>query len=952
MFEITRFARTSIALAIAICCALLPAVRAASAPQQAARNVGSASGSTAQPAAVCQPQWQPTFGGATGVNDAIRAMAVFDDGSGPELYVAGYFTMAGSLTVNHIAKWNGSRWSPVGGVTDALNSVVNALTTFDDGTGLALYAAGNFSMAGSVPVRGIAKWNGSSWSPLGGGAFGAYAMAVFDDGSGPALFVGGYFATAGGVAANNIAKWDGASWSALGSGVSFTPTYGSVGALAVFDDGSGPALFVGGVFITAGGVAASHIAKWNGVQWSPLASGTLGATAALTVFDDGSGPALYAGGGFTIPGVAGASCIAKWDGASWSALGSGIANGAASSASPYVDTLIAFNDGSGPALYAGGTFTKAGGATAHDAAKWNGSTWSPLGNGMSSTENVRSLAVFDDGSGPVLYAGGSFTRAGDVGASRISRWDGSQWSFHAKGLDAGIQALTTFDDGSGPALYAGGDFTIASGVTTNRVAKWNGSAWSPLGSGVNLFQTPATFVSALTSFDDGSGPALYAGGNFGLAGGIVVNNIARWKGSSWSSLGGGTSFGADVFTLAVFDDGSGAALYAGGNFLHMGGAAASRVAKWNGSSWSPLGSGLNGDVHALTTYDDGSGPALIAAGSFYIAGGVSARNIAKWNGSTWSPLGLGTEGDVDALAVFDDGSGSALYAGGKFTAAGGIASNRIARWNGTNWHPLNSGVNEDGVRSLAVFDSGSGPALYAGGVFTSADGLTTNHIAKWDGSWSSLSSGTDGNVAAMAVFDDGHGPALVVGGSFQTSPAGDSFLARWGDPIGCGAPGISICEPSVGGVIACPCGNAPAGGGLGCNNSSSTGGASLSATGIARLTFDTVVFTTNGEKPTATSIVLQGDNVSANGVVLGQGVRCVTGNLKRMYVRTASGGSISAPRTSDLHVHARSAAVGDVIAPGSHRYYGVYYRDPSVLGACPVTSTFNTTQQLDVLWSP
>lgn len=46
------------------------------------------------------------------------------------------------------------------------------------------------------------------------------ALAVFDDGTGPALYAGGGFARAGGVSANYIAKWDGQSWSALGSGMS------------------------------------------------------------------------------------------------------------------------------------------------------------------------------------------------------------------------------------------------------------------------------------------------------------------------------------------------------------------------------------------------------------------------------------------------------------------------------------------------------------------------------------------------------------------------------------------------------------------------------------------------------------------------------------------------------------------------------------------------------------
>ncbi len=97
---------------------------------------------------------------------------------------------------------------------------------------------------------------------------------------------------------------------------------------------------------------------------------------------------------------------------------------------------------------------------------------------------------------------------------------------------------------------------------------------------------------------------------------------------------------------------------------------------------------------------------------------------------------------------------------------------------------------------------------------------------------------------------------------------------------------------------------------------------------------------------------MQGDNVSGSGAVFGQGVRCVSGSLKRMYVKAATSGSIQAPQSPDLRVHLRSAALGDSIAPGTHRYYGVMYRDPIVLGGCPATSAFNITQQLDVFWGP
>ena len=75
------------------------------------------------------------------------------------------------------------------------------------------------------------------------------------------------------------------------------------------------------------------------------------------------------------------------------------------------------------------------------------------------------------------------------------------------------------------------------------------------------------------------------------------------------------------------------------------------------------------------------------------AGGVSASRVAKWDGATWSALGSGIDNAVRVLAVFDDGTGPALFAGGDFTSAGGVSASRIAKWDGTSWTTLGSGMN-------------------------------------------------------------------------------------------------------------------------------------------------------------------------------------------------------------------------------------------------------------------
>jgi Tol biopolymer transport system component len=182
--------------------------------------------------------------------------------------------------------------------------------------------------------------------------------------------------------------------------------------------------------------------------------------------------------------------------------------------------------------------------------------------------------------------------------------------------------------------------------------------------------------------------------------------------------------------------------------------------------------------------------------------------------------------------------------------------------------------------------------------------------------------------------------------------AGDTNAQRdvFAHTLGASSPGTDLCQAGAGGVPDCPCTNPPSGSPRGCDNSSATGGAQLSSSGFASLTFDSVLLATNGEKPTATSVVLQGDAEISSGTVFGQGLRCVGGGLKRLYVKSAAGGAIAAPEPGEPSVSARSAALGDPLTAGTSRWYAVYYRDPVVLGGCPAASTFNITQTQRVDW--
>ena len=572
----------------------------------------------------------------SGIDGGVSALAV----SGSDVYAGGWFTNAGGSPANYIAKWNGSSWSALGSGMDSAPPgyfpYVSALVV----SGSDVYAGGLFTNAGGSPANSIAKWNGSSWLPLGSGMNGGvFALVV----SGSDVYAGGTFTTAGGSAASNIAKWNGSGWSALGSGI----------------DGGVSALAVSGSDVYAGGGTAATIAKWNGSSWTALGrmAGGMDGPSVCAVAVSGSN--VYAGGWFATAGDSAAANIAKWDGSSWTAVGSGMAGGGWGNG-PSVVCAVAV---SGSNVYVGGLFSTAGGSPANSIAKWNGTSWSPLGSGIEGGVGVFALGV----SGSDVYAGGSFTKAGGSAATNIAKWDGSSWLPLGSGLDGDVYALAA----AGSNVYTGGSFTTAGGSAATNIAKWDGSSWSALGSGLDS-APPGYFphVSALAV----SGSNVYAGGEFMMAGGSAASGIARWDGSSWSPLGSGVSGTVSrVFALAV----SGGDVYAGGDFETAGGTAANCIAKWNGNSWSALGSGVAGTdgylapVFALAV----SGGDVYAGGEFAMAGGSTANYIAKWNGNSWSPLGSGMNRPVSALAV----SGSDLYAGGLFTTVGGKASGCIAR---------------------------------------------------------------------------------------------------------------------------------------------------------------------------------------------------------------------------------------------------------------------------------
>lgn len=483
-------------------------------------------------------------------------------------------------------------------------------------------------------------------------------------------------------------------------------------------------------------------------------------------------------------------------------------------------------------------------------------------------------------------------------------------------------------------------------------------------------------------FDDGPGPTLYAAGFFTSIGDLNVSGVARWNGQAWSALGAPVATDGAVLALGSYDSGSGAQLHAGGEFTRIGGTDASNIARWNGTSWSPLGAGLDGLADAIAVFDSGAGPELVVGGTFTMADGVPAANIARWNGTSWSALGLGTSSRVRDLIVHDDGTGPALYACGWFASAGGVDVPRVARWNGSTWSAVGSSTQYVGfqqMNDLEVYDTGSGPELYMCGYADLGNGLQS--VVRWDGaSWTAVGALPSGFAEALTVFHDGDYPALHAAfrdlnsspsrttihawDGFQWTALAGEFAGREGhvrsmaafdgeaDGVpaanlaswrSCGTVGTVAC-PGDGSNAACPCGNTGASG-HGCANSAFAGGAVLSSNGLASLGSDTLQLVAAGMSGTS-ALFFQGTAQlgGGGGIMLDDGLWCAGGALVRLRTAPVSGGSASVPLAGDP----RLSVSGLILGPSEIRTYQVRYRNAASF-CTPGTTNF--TNGLRIVWS-
>jgi trimeric autotransporter adhesin len=358
---------------------------------------------------------------AASLNGAVYALSTESDNG---LLVGGAFnfTTGDGRPAAHLGVWYPTQFWSAYATPAPLNGDVHAIAW--DAAHLRLFVGGTFTNAGGNPNADfLAMWDGSNWAPFcsPAPAFSASVAALQIIGS--TLYVGGSFANGAGIpSADFLLACD------LNTGVARSTSLrdGDIngGVYALTADANGT-LYAGGQFINMAGIpAADHVASYDGT-WHAMGSGPSTGGGAV---DDyvrslaSSGTDVYIGtDAVNVAGIPQADHVARWNGSAWSALGAN--SGGTDGWLPATAFIYAIAAKDSQVVVTGSFQNAGGNPLADDIANFDGTAWAPVGsNGAGNGPwigNGLAVAIV----GQDIYAGGSFTSAGgDPLASYVARF--------------------------------------------------------------------------------------------------------------------------------------------------------------------------------------------------------------------------------------------------------------------------------------------------------------------------------------------------------------------------------------------------------------------------------------------------------------------------------------------------------------------------------------------------
>jgi hypothetical protein len=579
---------------------------------------------------------------------------------------------------------------------------------------------------GTQPHRNVARiqsdLNVSSWTASPDGA--VYSLAL----SGTTLYMGGVFQNV------NATKkpWLAAVSTTTGVLTAWAPDLdGPVYAMGI----SGTTIYIGGQFFTINTVMRAYLAALDLTvgtltAWDPEPDNFVWAIA--------FGPStVYAGGDFSsvASGATTRNGVAAWT-----------TTGTLTSWNPNVNGTVLSLAVSGATVYLGGSFNQIGANTTRNnlaaisASTGNPSSWNPNLN-----DAVLAIAV----NGTSVLAGGDFTTAGGQPRSRLAAIDASTGSIQAWAPepDAEVDCLAL----GGSYVYAGGLFNSGGGIARSNLAALDLTTGLPTGWNPGANQA----VDALVVGTDKASYFVYAGGRFTTVGGVARPYLAKIAQGPGTVL---TLFDAhaDSAVTALHFSNETLTLYAGGRFLHLGGAVRSFVAAvTNGGVARPWAPAVNGIVYAFAP-TPASG--VFLGGAFTTPSPHVVKLDEDGTALAWSGSADGT---VYALAQQDN----VLYLGGDFHAVGDSVRLRIAAVDTVGGIALGWKPNADST--VRVMDARAG--LFIGGSFNSTGGFTRKGAASYDspeqtGKLAPWNPVVTGSVSAIVPY----GNQTVIAGNFSS----------------------------------------------------------------------------------------------------------------------------------------------------------------------------------------